>query len=100
MNLQAAVLSLVFLVGVTCLVGCGPSSTADECKFIFDRIVELELEQRGFADPVLAAKKKRELQATLKGELSRCEGHRLPDGARECVTRATSVLQISQECLR
>ncbi len=90
--------TVVSLLG---LAGCGDRARADDCAFVFDRIVTLELEARGFHDPALRQRKSEELRAALRSEISMCEGHRLlPAGARACVEKARSVAQISKECLR
>jgi hypothetical protein len=67
---------------------------------IFDRLVELQLEKRGFRDPALLERKKHELRHRFRAELGQCADHRLPAGARECFTNALTVEQVSQECLR
>ena len=82
------------------LAGCAERATASDCTLIFDRLVELRLEERGFRDPALRDRKRRELRDRLSAEIDQCEGHRLPPGARDCVVKARTVEQLSQECLR
>jgi len=94
---------MVAAVGIAAacsLSGCGERSTASDCTFIFDRLVELQLAKRGFRDPALRERKKYELRERLRADLAQCEGHRLPAGARECVARARTVEEVSQKCLR
>jgi hypothetical protein len=78
----------------------GRRATAEDCARILDRIVELELRERGYRDPVLLERKRRQLRAALGAELEQCRGQRLRAGALECVKRATGAEEISHRCLR
>ncbi len=81
--------------------GCSTSrATPEQCDQIFARIVDLELAEMGYADPVLAERKKTELRATLAPELRRCPGRRLAAGALDCVKRAATAEEISHRCLK
>ena len=81
--------------------GCGGRPATDgECRAILDRIVELELGEQGFRDPVLAARKKSELGRRLAPELGLCVGRRLPPDAMACVAVARSTEELSHRCLR
>ena len=82
------------------LSGCEERATASDCTFIFDRLVDLQLEKRGFRDPALRARKQRELRDRFRVEIDQCEGHRLPSGARDCVAKARTVEEVSKKCLR
>lgn len=73
---------------------------ADDCAFILDRIVALELAEQGYRDPELTRRKQQEFARRFAPELQRCVGLSLPPGARECVTRAASTEEISHVCLR
>jgi hypothetical protein len=70
-----------------------------DCEIIMDRIVELELMERGFRDPVLLEKKQRELRRSLAAGLGACRGRRLPEHALACVRAAKSSEEISHVCL-
>jgi hypothetical protein len=74
--------------------------TAAECAEIFDRIVDLELKEMGYSDPVLAARKREQLAALLAPELVRCEGLRMPRAALACVRRAATAEEITHRCLK
>jgi hypothetical protein len=82
------------------LFACGKRATPEDCGEIFDRIVEVELHERGFRDPALADLKRKELRTVLASELKECPGKRLKTGALACVRRATSAETMSHECLR
>jgi hypothetical protein len=83
------------------LAACrGEPATAADCREILDRIVSLELAEQGYRDVALTQRKQEVFAQRYAAELARCEGVRLPAGARECVARAGSSEQISHECLR
>ena len=74
--------------------------TAQDCGLILDRITELELAERGFRDPALAARRKDEMRARLKGELAACVGRRVRRGAMDCALTSPTTEDLSQRCLR
>jgi len=78
----------------------GPRATADDCGAIFDRIVELELHEMGYRDPVLAERRRVELRRALAPELQRCVGRRLAPTARACVREARTAEDLTHRCLR
>ena len=81
--------------------GCSPHRATDaDCAEILDRIVEIELAERGFRDPALVELKKEELHRVLGPDLSQCEGRALPSGALACVRAAQSVEEITHRCLK
>jgi hypothetical protein len=102
-NVRSSATWLVAVTGAALapwLSGCGERATASDCTFIFDRLVELRLEERGFRDPALRDRRTRELRGRFRIEIDQCEGHRLPSGARDCVAKARTVEEVSQGCLR
>lgn len=81
--------------------GCGTErATPAQCREIFDRIVAIELEEMGFADPELASRKQASLAALYAGRLQECVGRRLPSEALRCVATAKSTEALSHKCLR
>ena len=74
--------------------------TAQDCGLILDRITELELAERGFRDPALAARRKAEMRARLKGDLDACVGHRVRSDAMDCALTSPTTEDLSQRCLR
>lgn len=75
-------------------------ATAQDCAAIFDRIVELELAERGFGDPLLLDRKQRQLRATLSSELNECRGKPVKPDALACVRTAKDTETLSHQCLR
>ena len=92
-------LRLIPLVAVL-VAGCGRrAATRDDCRQILDRLVDLELQEKGFHDPTLAARWRAEVESTHASDLAACEGKRLPRGAMVCVRAATSSEEIGHRCL-
>ncbi len=91
----AALLALV--TGAAC---GGRRATAADCARILDRIVELELQERGYRDLALLERRRRELRRSHAPELQQCRGKRLRSDALLCVERATGTEEISHRCLR
>jgi hypothetical protein len=94
-----------FLAGIAIvaagLVSCrGRPATASDCGEIVDRIVQLELEEKGYRDPVLSDRKRREIRNLLGSELKECQGKRLRPDALSCVRLARNAEKISHDCLR
>lgn len=82
-------------------VGCRRHRmSAQECSLVLDRIVELELSERGFRDPVLAKRRQSQLRSSLAPELDACEGRRVKREVASCVKAAKSAEEISHVCLR
>ena len=75
-------------------------ATAAQCERILDRIVELELGERGFRDAALARRKKVELRARLGPELRRCQGRLIHREALDCIEQAKNTEEIGHRCLR
>lgn len=73
--------------------------TAQDCGLILDRITELELAERGFRDPALAARRKSEMRARLKGEIDACVGRSVRSGAMDCALTASTTEDLTQRCL-
>ncbi len=90
----------LFGFAIGCAACRSSRATTQECTEIMDRIVDLELREMGYQDPVLAARKRDELHVLLAPELERCRGRRLPAGALACVRRAATSEDITHRCLR
>jgi hypothetical protein len=93
-------ITLVALLFASATACGGRRATRDDCRQILDRLVDLELRERGFHDPTLAARWRAEAQATHAADLAACEGQRIPHTALACVRSATSSEEISHRCVR
>jgi hypothetical protein len=82
------------------LSGCKRErATPELCGRILDRIVELELGERGYRDQVLVERKKAQLRVRFADELGRCVGRGVRAGARACIDKARHTEEISHRCL-
>ena len=92
---------VVAMVLLPCALGCDRErATEEQCRAIFDRLVELELSEMGFRDPELTRRRQSELRARHRDELEACVGRPLRSDAMRCVQAAESAEQLSHECLR
>jgi hypothetical protein len=91
-------LLVILLAG---LAGCHKRpATHDDCLAVIDRLVELELTESGFHDPVVTRRWTEELRRQLAPHLARCEGRRVPENLRACLTTAHFPEEIEHRCLR
>jgi len=95
-RLLAAALALT---GAASACGAKRASEGD-CAKILDRIVEIELRERGFRDPALVERKKTSLRRLLAPELQECVGKRLHPSAILCIAQTASSEELSHDCLR
>ena len=91
----------LFVLALVISYGCH-SSRADQsaCEQIFDRIVDIELEETGFRDPVLARLKKQELKTRHRSVVRACIGRPLPSHALDCLSKAKTTEELNHNCLR
>lgn len=83
-----------------CVQSCTrEGATAQQCHVIFDRIVEIELEEMGFRDVALAARHKTELRARYQSALRGCIGRDISARAMACVATAKTTEELSHKCL-
>lgn len=75
-------------------------ATVEECDHIFDRLVAVELAERGLHDPVLAERRTQVLRQKLEGERPACVGRPLGVGAITCIDRAVNAEEIVHGCLK
>lgn len=83
------------------LLGCERHrASAQDCKRIFARLVEVELHERGLHDPVLLSRRARELEHTLAPSLAACTGRPLPSTALDCIGEAPNAEALIHRCLK
>ncbi len=75
-------------------------ATVEECRLILDQIIDIELTEMGFRDPVVANQAKQRLAGKYAAELNDCIGRDLSQDAMRCVREARSTEELSHECLR
>jgi hypothetical protein len=92
---------VVSLAVASATMGCRRERlTPQDCRELLGRITDLELAERGYRDPALAARRKAELAIRLAPELAACEGRRVRPGALECARSARTAEDLSHGCLR
>lgn len=74
-------------------------ATREDCELVLGRIVEIELAERGYRDPLLLRVKRDSLRTRLAAELDACVGRALPPGAMQCVRDASNVERLTHDCL-
>lgn len=93
-------LSLSIIMVLVALSACEPPrASAEQCRQIFDRMVELELRQMGFQDPVLAKRRQADLAARFRQDLESCVGRPMPEDAMACVAKAQNTQSLLRDCL-
>jgi hypothetical protein len=96
-----ALLTLMIMSATLAAPGCrGRTATADDCRAILDRLIQIELAESGFHDPVLAERWRRNLQHQLSAQLAGCQGKRVPADLRACLAQARTQEEITHRCLR
>lgn len=95
-------LRLLAALGALLLASCGRSKAATDadCAALFQRLVELELQERGFRDPALLERWRTEAQRKFAPALAACRGRRLPASALACAALATTAEEVAHRCLR
>jgi hypothetical protein len=89
---------LALLLGMAACAG-RPATQAD-CAALLDRLVELELAERGLHDAVLAERWKADARRRFAAELAACPGLSLPADALPCAATVERSGQLIQRCLR
>jgi hypothetical protein len=81
------------------LVGCGHPATVEECEFIVERIVELELRQRNRGSPeVVRQEVDKTKEAVRESTMRQCVGKRVTEAAMDCVRNARTAREIVNDC--
>ena len=79
--------------------GCGHPATKEECDEILNKVIDLELKDRKNEGTQLEKRKAEVKQAREADLMSKCLNKRVTDSAMQCIRTATSVDQITQQCL-
>ena len=83
-----------------CVQSCTRERASEQqCHAIFDRIVEIELEEMGFRDAALTARRKDELRARHQTAVRGCIGLQMSASAMTCVATAKTTEELSHKCL-
>lgn len=89
------------LVLALALAGCSaPRASRAECERILERIVEIELIEQGYRDPVLLERKQDQARLSFSPDVESCIGRRMPENAMTCIEDAADTETLTHECLR
>jgi len=80
---------------------CGRrAATAADCRAMLDRLVDVELDESGFRDPVLRARSRDNFARRFAADLERCEGLMVPGDLKVCLAAARTTEEVVHRCLR
>ena len=92
--------SLLLVAALTTSVGCGRHrATQTDCAPVLDRLVELELTESGYRDPIVRARWQADLRRRLSTDLERCRGLMVRNRLRRCLPTAKDAEDIAHQCL-
>ncbi|HVX97580.1 MAG TPA: hypothetical protein VHK47_21890 [Polyangia bacterium] len=74
------------------------AATTDDCAAVLDRLVELELEESGYRDPVVRARWAGEVRRKFASDLERCPGLRVRNDLQACLRAARTSEAIVHGC--
>jgi hypothetical protein len=75
------------------------AATLEDCRAVIARLVELELSESGYRDPVLRARWQQDLGRRFAPDLDRCRGLKVPNDLRRCIAAARTPEEIAHRCL-
>jgi hypothetical protein len=70
-----------------------------DCEAVLDRLVELELEESGYRDPVVRARWTHEAQGRFAADLARCRGLSVRNDLRACLATARTSEAVVHRCV-
>jgi len=80
--------------------GCNQHpARADDCEAILHRLVELELSESGYRDPVLSARWQQDLVHRFAPDLARCRGGKVRSSLQACLATACTSDETAHKCL-
>jgi hypothetical protein len=80
-------------------LGCGRHrATHADCAAVLDRLVELELTESGYRDPIVRARWQADLQSRFSTDLGRCRGLMVRDDLARCLSTARNAEDIAHGC--
>jgi len=74
-------------------------ATEDDCEAILHRLIDLELSESGYRDPVLRTRWQNDLGHRFAGDLDRCRGGEIRSTLRPCLASAQSSEETIHRCL-
>lgn len=74
-------------------------ATTEDCHAVLDRLVEIELNESGYRDPVLHVRWRDELERRFSADVDRCRGRKVRDDVRSCLKKVKTSEQAEHRCL-
>jgi hypothetical protein len=101
MKMRAPRWSFVGLaVAVIFVPACGRrAATAADCRALLDRMIDVELDESGFRDPVLRARSRENLGRRFALDLERCKGLTVPRNLQACLATTQTTEEVAHRCL-
>jgi len=75
------------------------AASAGDCAAVFKRLVDLELRESGYRDPILRDRWRETLARRFAPELARCRGLRMRDDLAPCLAAARTSEDVAHGCL-
>jgi len=89
---RSTALPLALACALMLAVGCQRhAASPDDCATVFYRLVDLELSESGYYDPVLRDRWHQSLARRFAPEVARCYGLRVRDDLAPCLAAAPHV---------
>jgi hypothetical protein len=93
-------LRCILLLLMVAAAGCNrhPAS-AGECEAILHRLIDLELRESGYRDPVLRSRWRQDLVHRFAPDLDRCRERKVRSSLQACLATAQTSEDIAHRCL-
>jgi hypothetical protein len=90
---------VVLAVGVAASACRRHAATAADCADVLDHLVEVELAEAGYRDPILRARWKEDARRRYAADLARCTGLTVRDDLKACLRSVTTTEEILHRCI-
>lgn len=98
--MRPRLLAALLAASVFGLAGCRRhAATANDCVAVLDRLVELELNESGYQDPVVRARWKIEARRRFAPDLNRCGGLTVRNDLETCLLATKTTEEILHRCI-
>jgi hypothetical protein len=90
----------VLVAAILVAPACGRrAATVVDCQALLDRLIDVELAEAGYRDPVLRARSRGNLGRRFSADLDRCKGLMVPADLLACLSKARTSEDIVHHCL-
>jgi hypothetical protein len=81
--------------------GCNRHRAAPaDCIAVLDRLVDLELTESGYRDPVVRARWQANLRRRLAPDIEQCRGMSVPNDLISCLSTTKGAEDLTHRCLK